>query len=66
MVDPVEDGYDLVIRIAPAPDETLVGRRFFMNTRLVVAAPANMLASWQKSGHSRACAASLAPGSAPS
>ena len=25
-VDPVEDGYDLIIRIDPAPDEQLVGR----------------------------------------
>jgi DNA-binding transcriptional LysR family regulator len=38
-VDPVEDGYDLVIRIDPAPDERLVGRRFLTDERLVVAAP---------------------------
>jgi DNA-binding transcriptional LysR family regulator len=39
LVDPVEDGYDLVIRIDPAPDERLVGRRFLADERLIVAAP---------------------------
>jgi DNA-binding transcriptional LysR family regulator len=38
-VDPVEDGYDLVIRIDPAPDERLVGRVFLADERLIVAAP---------------------------
>jgi DNA-binding transcriptional LysR family regulator len=38
-VDPVEDGYDLVIRIDPAPDERLVGRRFLNDERLIVAHP---------------------------
>jgi DNA-binding transcriptional LysR family regulator len=38
-VDPVEDGYDLIIRIGPAPDERLVGRRFLDDERLLVAAP---------------------------
>jgi len=38
-VDPVEDGYDLVIRIDPAPDERLVGRRVLTDERLIVAAP---------------------------
>jgi DNA-binding transcriptional LysR family regulator len=38
-VDPVEDGYDLIIRIDPAPDERLVGRRFLDDQRLVVAPP---------------------------
>ncbi|NVN10677.1 LysR family transcriptional regulator [Nguyenibacter vanlangensis] len=36
-VDPVEDGYDLVIRVDPAPDERLVGRRFLNDERLIVA-----------------------------
>lgn len=38
-VDPVEDGYDLVIRIDPAADERLVGRRFLNDERLIVAPP---------------------------
>ncbi len=37
MVDPVEDGYDLIIRIDPSPDERLVGRRFLNDERLIVA-----------------------------
>jgi DNA-binding transcriptional LysR family regulator len=38
-VDPVEDAYDLVIRIDPAPDERLVGRRFLNDERLIVSHP---------------------------
>lgn len=38
-VDPVEDGYDVVIRIDPGPDDRLVGRRIAYDQRLVVAAP---------------------------
>ena len=38
-VDPVEDGYDLVIRIDPPQDERLVGRRILEDERLVVASP---------------------------
>jgi DNA-binding transcriptional LysR family regulator len=38
-VDPVEDGYDLVIRIDPSPDERLVGRRFLNDERFLVAHP---------------------------
>ena len=37
-VDMVEEGYDLVIRVNPAPDATLVGR-IFVRDRLVVVAP---------------------------
>jgi DNA-binding transcriptional LysR family regulator len=37
--DPVEDDFDLVIRIDPAPDERLVGRCFLTDERLIVAAP---------------------------
>lgn len=38
-VDPVEDGYDLIIRIDPSSDERLVGRRFLNHERLIVAPP---------------------------
>ena len=38
-VDPVEDDYDLVIRVDPAPDDRLVGRRFLNDERLIVAPP---------------------------
>lgn len=37
-VDMVEEGYDLVIRVNPAVDESLVGR-IFLHDRLVVVAP---------------------------
>lgn len=39
VADPVEDGYDLVIRIDPPRDEQLVGRRIRGDERLVVASP---------------------------
>ena len=39
LVDPVEEGYDLIIRVNPAPDATLVGRKFFQDKLVVVAAP---------------------------
>jgi DNA-binding transcriptional LysR family regulator len=39
LVDPVEDGYDLVIRVDPSPDDRLVGRRFLNDERLIVAHP---------------------------
>jgi DNA-binding transcriptional LysR family regulator len=39
-VDLVEEGYDLVIRVNPDPDEALVGKRFVRDESLVVAAPA--------------------------
>jgi DNA-binding transcriptional LysR family regulator len=38
-VDPVEDNYDLLIRINPDPDERLVGRRILEDERLLVASP---------------------------
>lgn len=40
-VDMVEEGYDLVIRVNPAPDERLVGR-VFLRDRLVVVAPPSL------------------------
>jgi DNA-binding transcriptional LysR family regulator len=38
-VDPVEDGYDLVIRVDPPQDDRLVGRPFLYDERLIVAHP---------------------------
>jgi DNA-binding transcriptional LysR family regulator len=38
-MDPVEDGFDLVIRIDPAPDDRLVGRMFLTDQRWIVARP---------------------------
>ncbi|HEX7814452.1 LysR family transcriptional regulator [Dyella sp.] len=38
-VDPVEDGYDLVIRVNPSTDERLVGRRILDDQLWLVAAP---------------------------
>jgi DNA-binding transcriptional LysR family regulator len=40
-VDPVEEGYDLLIRINPAPTERLVGRRILNDERLLVAPPSS-------------------------
>ncbi|TWB74963.1 DNA-binding transcriptional LysR family regulator [Nitrospirillum amazonense] len=38
-VDMVEEGYDLVIRVNPDPDESLVGRSFLRDRLVVVASP---------------------------
>ena len=38
-VDMIEEGYDLVIRVNPAPDESLVGRVFLQDRLVVVARP---------------------------
>jgi len=38
----IEEGYDLVIRVNPAPDESLVGRAF-LHDRLVVVAPPDIV-----------------------
>lgn len=39
VVDPMQEGFDLVIRINPSEDNRLVGRRILYDQRLVVAAP---------------------------
>jgi DNA-binding transcriptional LysR family regulator len=38
-VDMIEEGYDLVIRVNPDPDESLVGRAFLRDRLVVVARP---------------------------
>jgi len=38
-VDMVEEGFDLVIRVNPDPDETLVGRAFLRDRLVIVAEP---------------------------
>jgi DNA-binding transcriptional LysR family regulator len=50
-VDPVEDGFDLVIRVDPSSDERLVGRRILDDRRLLVAHPDLRMPVW--SGHDK-------------
>lgn len=38
-VDMIEEGYDLVIRVNPRPDESLVGRSFLHDRQVIVAGP---------------------------
>jgi DNA-binding transcriptional LysR family regulator len=40
--DPVEDGYDIVIRVNPGADERLVGRRILEDAQLLVGAPGSV------------------------
>ncbi len=35
----IEEGFDLVIRVNPSPDESLVGRIFLCDRQVVVASP---------------------------
>lgn len=39
LVDPVEEGYDLVIRVNPDPDERMIGRIILRDRLVVVASP---------------------------
>lgn len=39
LADPVDDGYDVVIRINPSPDDRLIGRCVMRDDRWLVAAP---------------------------
>ena len=41
--DPVEDGFDIVIRVNPSPDERLVGRRILEDEQLLVGAHGALL-----------------------
>lgn len=43
VADPVDDGYDLVIRVNPAADALLVGRRIATDRRVLCAAPGSPL-----------------------
>jgi len=43
-VDPIEEGYDLVVRTNPKPTENMVGRRLFTDQLLLVTAPQVALA----------------------
>jgi DNA-binding transcriptional LysR family regulator len=49
IVDPVEDHYDLVIRINPPADELLIGRRIVADTRMLVASPELPMPPWSGS-----------------
>lgn len=50
IVDPVEDGFDVVIRINPAPDERLVGRCILHDELVVVAPPSLVRPAWDTGG----------------
>jgi DNA-binding transcriptional LysR family regulator len=48
LVDPVEEGYDIVIRVNPPNDERLIGRRILSDRRILVAAPAMSLPRYRR------------------
>jgi DNA-binding transcriptional LysR family regulator len=51
VVDPVADGFDVVIRVNPTADERLIGRRIFEDALWVVAAPGVALPpTWPEDG----------------
>jgi DNA-binding transcriptional LysR family regulator len=63
-VDLIEEGHDVVIRVNPQPDTTLVGRRFLRDELLLVAAPSVAMPSPSTSKrvrHVRAVALASAP-----
>jgi DNA-binding transcriptional LysR family regulator len=41
LADPVQDGFDLVIRVNPSPDELLIGRAIATDRRVLVATPSH-------------------------
>lgn len=46
-VDPIEEGYDIVVRINPQSDDRLVGRKIVEDEMLVVAPPALERPAWR-------------------
>ena len=49
-VDMVEEGYNLVIRVNPNPDESLVGRAFLRDRLVIVASPSRRWCGGQATG----------------
>lgn len=64
-VDPVDEGYDLVIRIDPPRDEPLAGRRILGDQRLLVAAPSLAMPATAPGADSWAVPAVMYAASAP-
>lgn len=51
-VDPIVEGYDVVVRINPAPDAALVGRCFARDRLVIVAAP-SLAPPWEAGSRER-------------